>query len=86
MFVKKYYPPKKVKYWEDIKCNRDGTPQRLWMYRARLKMSTDEFARSIGLTKKEYEKYERIGAQVPDSLIERICEKYKIDRAVLKIG
>lgn len=82
-FLKKIYPPEKLTLWIDIKTNRIGTPQRLWTLRRNLNLSIERFAISLNLAPEEYMKYECIGAGVPDSLIERICEKFRIDKSFL---
>lgn len=84
LFIKKYYPSDKVKYWEDIRCNRDGTPQRLWRLRKKLKMSLPKFAKSINLPAKKYEKFERIGSRVPERVVSIVAKKYGVDTRWLK--
>ncbi len=84
-FLEKLYTPEQLIYWIDIETNRIGIPQRLWHFRQSLKLSEKEFANALGLIPEEYTKYECIGAEVPDSLIGLICEKYGIDRAVLNV-
>lgn len=65
----------------NLERNRDGPPQRLWCLREKLNMSYEDFARSIGLEEKEYKRYERIGEKVPDEVIKKVSEIYKIDKA-----
>lgn len=84
-FLKKLYSCEKLRYWIDIKTNRVGIPQRLWAFRKSLNMTEEEFAQSLGLKPDEYEKYECIGSEVPDSLLKLICTKYQIDKAQLKV-
>jgi len=84
IFLKKFYPSERIRYWCDLKCNRDGTPQRLWILRANLKLSISEFAKSIGLSAKEYEKFERIGEKVPEKIIKLVAEKYGVSIEWLK--
>ncbi len=84
LFMKKIYPSERIRYWRDLKCNRDGTPQRLWTLRESLKLSISEFAKSIGLSAKEYEKFERIGQKVPEKIIKLVAEKYRVSIEWLK--
>ncbi len=84
MLIKKYYPPEKIRYWEDIKCNRDGIPQRLWRLREKLKMSIPDFAKSINLTVRKYEKYEKIGSRVPERVVSIVAKKYGVNIRWLK--
>ncbi|MGQ9464432.1 MAG: helix-turn-helix domain-containing protein [bacterium] len=85
-FLKRTYTPEQLMMWIDIKTDRIGIPQRLWILRRHLNLSLDEFATSLNFAPAEYMKYECIGADVPDSLIERICEKFKIDKSFLRVS
>lgn len=85
-FIKKIYLPEKLTEWVDVKTNRIGLPQFLWRFRVSLNLSEDEFAKSLALTPEEYEKYECIGSSIPDSLIKKILEKYRIDITNLYSG
>ncbi|MEO0136994.1 MAG: helix-turn-helix transcriptional regulator [candidate division WOR-3 bacterium] len=84
-FLKKIYPSEKLHYWVDIKTNRIGVPHRLWTLRVSLNMSEEEFARTIGLTLKDYQRFECIGAEVPEFVIKRVCAKFGIDKNWLKV-
>jgi len=79
-FLQKIYPQTKIRYWQDIECNRDGTPQRLWTLRHRLGLDIKTFALKIGVSQKKYEEYERIGAKVPESIIKIISKKFHIKK------
>ncbi len=78
LFLQKIYPPEKIRYWRDIQCYRDGSPQRLWRLRASLKLSISDFARSIGFSAEEYERFERIGEKVPEKVINRVAIRYGV--------
>lgn len=79
-FIEKIYTPEQLRQWIDVKTSRIGIPQFLWRFRKSLKLSEDEFAQLLGLNSYEYKGYECIGAVVPESLINLICEKYRLDR------
>jgi len=85
-FLKKRYSPVQLKYWQDIQCNRDGIPQRLWKLREKLGLSMREFATSIGLKVKDYERFEKIGAKVPAKVIKLVVKKYNISENHLSPG
>ncbi len=84
LFLRKIHPPEKIRYWQDIKTHRIGAPQRLWTLREGLKMTLPEFALSIGLSAKEYVKFEKIGAIVPERIVECVAKKYRISKKWLK--
>ncbi len=83
-FLKKIYTPAKLRYWQDIECNRDGVPQRLWRLREHLKLDIDSFAHSIGLSPTYYGELEKIGARVPEYVIESVARKYRINKEWLR--
>lgn len=78
LFLQKIYPSEKIRYWRDIQCHRDGTPQRLWWLRESLKLSISDFAKSIGFCAEKYERFERIGEKVPEKVINRVAKKYNV--------
>ena len=84
LWIESYYSREEIRYWKDIKCNRDGAPQRLWNLRSRLGLTMEEFARSIDTSPERYEKIEKIGAKIPDSIIEQTSQKYDLDKEWLK--
>lgn len=84
LFLKSIYPSDRLKYWQDIQCNRDGTPQRLWTLRVKLKLSISDFEKSLGLSAKEYEKFERIGEKVPEKIIKRVAKRFGVSIEWLK--
>jgi transcriptional regulator with XRE-family HTH domain len=47
-------------------------------------LSISEFAKSIGLSAKKYEKFERIGERVPEKIIKLVAEKYGVSIKWLK--
>lgn len=58
----------------------ESVNERLWILRENMHLDERAFADKLGITVLEYHEYERIGTEIPETILHNVCKEFSVPK------